>query len=128
MIAFALSAALALQAPEQFDLVCSGTITRGQGRGQAFETRIRLDLGAKRWCDGDCERVRDIHEVTAAVITLDRVEPAAQGLRITSWTTIDRTTGAYDRFSSVIGAATDVSQRVGQCEPAAFSGMPAARF
>lgn len=128
MLMHAAIALALLQSPSQFDLVCTGHTTRGAERGKAFSERIRVDLEAERWCKDDCDRPVDFFEVTPSVLTLERTEPAPRGLRITSWTTIDRTTGAYQQFTSIIGAAAQVSQVEGQCVREAFSGMPAPRF
>ncbi|MFN3353497.1 MAG: hypothetical protein ACK4Z5_07815 [Brevundimonas sp.] len=128
MLPHALVALAILQSPAQFDLVCSGSVTEGGSRGQAYIERFRVDLDANRWCRGACERAFDIHEVTADRIVFAEIEPEARGTRVRSWLQVDRTSGDLDDYYSSVGRTVSRERRRAVCEPAPFSGLPTARF
>lgn len=104
-------------AADQFDLVCTAPKT---------EMRYRIDLARGEWCAGECKRVMKIAEVTSGMLTLHREEPQLPERR-RAYTTIDRATGEWRWYYT--DASTISAQDVnGTCEPAPFSGFPAAKF
>lgn len=112
-------------ANDQFDLVCTGTLTKEIG-GQPIQSarRYRIDLAANRWCEGECATGRVIHDVSADAIILEREKPTPP-LHMRVYHDVSRITGhvSYMILSDVLYEKFE-----GQCEPAAFSGMPKQKF
>lgn len=104
-------------AADQFDLICTA---------KKQTNRFRIDLARMEYCEGSCENVNKIHEVTSGLITLSKTEPqpgnAAQG-----WNTVNRVTGEWWWYFSS-PASYRVMDIRGACQPAEFSGMPTAKF
>lgn len=130
MIVPILALALVAQATGQFDLICTGQqFDRLQGgRGTAFETHLRIDLEANRWCADECVAGRQIISATPDKLVLEKVEPGSRGLRISRSTEINRIEGSYEAWFSLIGASIQQARQEAQCELAPFSGMPTPRF
>ncbi len=68
------SGAASAEPAQQFDLVCKGQRVSGGGQSSPFEVRYRLDLAARRYCEGDCGGVFQIKDVTPDMILLERAE------------------------------------------------------
>lgn len=133
-VAFVLAAmavsgpALAQSQVRQFDLLCSGTVLRVQpvnGGGGAvnrttspFTQRLRFDLTRTLFCEGDCSSPTRMFAVTDTELILGIGNPVTGR--------IDRMSGAYKRQYSGDNFATAWYE--GVCTPAAYSGIPAARF
>jgi hypothetical protein len=109
-------------AADQFDLVCSG-----RDRRDIENQRYRVDLVRKEYCSGDCQEVRPIAEVTSGMITLTRHDPSPPDQE-RSYNQINRTTGEWNWYWSNIRVSLRTQDVKGSCQPAAFSGFPAAKF
>lgn len=94
----------------QFDLACKVQYADGRAENE----RIRVDLGAMKFCWDDCRFIADIQEADAVTINFTG-PPAFNGMMI------DRRNGAY------IGASKGV-RKSGVCERKRFSGWPKQRF
>jgi hypothetical protein len=129
-------AAGAADAPQQFDLVCTGTTeqtTVGEPkRHEPFNATFHIDLEGKKWCTGGCGAIYDIYSVQPATIELKEpkhVERPTFPLSLagdeidTSF--ISRTTGEYHALFST-GQGRNILMRVtkGSCERRPFSGFP----
>lgn len=113
LVALALTGATT---PQQFDLVCTGTVT---SVGQPTTRRYHVDLQARKWCAGvDQCAVRDIAEIDPDVIWFERHQPTYRGdMKITHY--VERTTGKWVWI-------LDAMDTEGTCEPAPFTGFPTA--
>lgn len=118
IIAAALLATPVAAATEQFDLVCTA-------KGEA--TRFRVDLSRNEFCFDDCDRVLRIAEVTAGVITFRKTDPTPPE-NARSYNRVNRSTGEWEWYSYTPRISRRVQDIKGHCEPAAFSGFPAAKF
>lgn len=105
-------------AAEQFDLICSAKKT---------SEHYRLDLATGEYCWGSCQRIEKIASVTSGMITLMDIKPVLRGDPEVR-KTINRSTGEWNWYS--FAPRFDVSPDIvtGTCQPAPFSGFPAAKF
>ena len=118
------------QAADQFDLVCTGGVDRtGSGRTAPTSAHYRVDLAARLWCEGACEKVSSIQDVTPAKITF-RSTDTARVDGITREHYVSRIDGKWYRLDYARSPAPydSFAQTTGTCEPAPFSGLPSARF
>ncbi|MFT7359268.1 hypothetical protein [Parasphingorhabdus sp.] len=115
-----------------FNLICSGQEISGAKdigpKQETYSSIYRVDLGSQKWCEGDCERQRNIFLVTDYEITLtDEYEVERNGSDERKVETIDRTNGRhtldYASHSPLIGEFT--FKRVGACHKSEFTGFPA---
>lgn len=132
MVMAALGAAVCTSAaasPQQFDLVCSGTVmTHPEWPAAPYAVRYRVDLATGRWCKDDCPTGRPFASVTADRLTFTEKKtlPARRGTFYED---------AHEYVSRVDGKLSEVStssswwiHREGSCLVAPFSGEPAPRF
>lgn len=101
---------------EQFDLRC---------RHEKGETRYRVDLVRGEACSGPCDRVWKMGEASTGELKLIDKTPKTAG-DLDERATVNRITGEY-RYSSRIPGLGSWTES-GTCEPAPFSGFPAAKF
>lgn len=122
----------AIAAAAAFNLVCSGTLTSssfvGGEKSEPFTYIYRLDIDRKIYCDGDCKATRPIEAIQPTQIMLSSSNVDTPSERATSFTMIDRETGAF-QSSSTSSQRGDrrtilVMKWTGQCEKAAFTGFP----
>lgn len=128
-ILFLLLAAATPEGGDRFDLVCSGTkrfVAVGEDRSEPFSMTFHVDLEQRRWCQGSCGAINDIHNVQPALLELRApVEIDTVSRRELDSEFIDRETGAYKAYHSVgRGARTMFWQYDGICEKRPFSGFP----
>lgn len=126
ILASLIFAAPAAAAEQQFDLVCKGRQkTSALGSWKPYEQRYRIDLTAQAYCTFACKSVQKIKSVDAGQIVFqatDSHDPS--GMSIIHY--VDRTDGKWVYFLS--GGLGLYQNSEGTCEPAAFSGFPAAKF
>lgn len=101
-----------------FDLVCSGK----DGDEKSFTERYRLDLKAKRWCNGKCEEVEDILSVSDSKIVLEMGTVRPDTFKMTE---ISRQSGKL--LSIYRGNGIRLFQ-LGGCVKESFSGFPPNKF
>ncbi len=124
-----LAVVLAIQSPQQFDLICENT-TRTQSSVMAPETetgtvRVRLDLDRMVFCFDDCENVLAIVAANSSEIILNSKNDA----EAVQETSISRVSGEYvGRLSVDMGSYTVQMDTQGQCRPSAYTPIPEARF
>lgn len=112
-------------AADQFDLICKGREkTRTWGKWLPIETRYRIDLSAKAWCKGNCQRtfvIQDVNDARITFVSASEPDPAAGS----TLHYVDRVDGRWVDavHNSVVNFDTE-----GTCEPAPFSGLPANKF
>jgi hypothetical protein len=112
-----------------FNLVCSGTYTSNIDTGKPsrpYQYVYRLDLGAKKWCDGECKVQRPIAKIDPTVLTLVDERTDSLDRKGFAKETIDRETGRHsierNSTSRLVGLILITWE--GQCEKAAFTGFP----
>lgn len=115
LLAMTMLTSAAPASAEQFDLVCSFGKT---------PIRYRVDLTRGEACQGQCDRVWKIGAVTTGEIRLMDT-PTNYPDELPQTMTINRQTGVLDHW---IGGASGAITERASCEPAAFSGFPAAKF
>jgi hypothetical protein len=111
-----------------FNLICTGTTTSGElldlGKPKTPVTVIlRVDLGANRWCSGDCKSTAEIKEVRENSIIF-RMGEDDNG---DDFFYVNRETGElFDRTRSFTLKWITLTQ--GNCEKAPFTGFPVRKF
>ncbi|MFN3858150.1 MAG: hypothetical protein ACK4RV_10390 [Caulobacter sp.] len=112
-------------AADQFDLLCTGTVKwRATGAAEPWSSRYRVDLAAKIWCQGECTETRPLVSAdNSRIVFVERDAPGQR--RDLEWHRVSRTTGKLTHYVSSGSLYMDVEAN---CEPAAFSGMPRAKF
>lgn len=135
MLRAGITAALMLMAAagpavaQQFDLRCQGTRQWGLDADPTPHSfSISVDLDAGRWCWNDCERTYGVADVGPDRITF--VDEEERGLRKESRTEVyvERTTGAFRQIWIEVRPFPTYLEVQATCDPAPFSGFPAARF
>lgn len=122
------------QPAQQFDLVCSGTISTlrvtlaAQTPDETYSRHYRIDLKSGTWCEGMCEAIRPIAEVQPGFLRLQEQnkERSILGHPGSFRSEIDRTNGEEhmtdeDR-DNLLGKSLTTWD--GKCSSAAFSGFP----
>ncbi|MBO9377917.1 hypothetical protein GG804_14175 [Sphingomonas histidinilytica] len=117
-----LAAIVAITSPavaaDQFDLVCTSKKT---------SERYRVDLARNEFCFGECEQVMPIAEVTSGMIVLRKTDPSPPE-NSTIYNQINRITGEWEWYNYSPRLSITAQDIRGHCEPAEFSGFPAAKF
>lgn len=121
----ALTAAAATLAA--FNLTCTVTLESMAGEfpkkpETAFNPAFRIDLAARRFCQGACSETAPIAEITDTKLTLIRAKTG----RLWQLIEINRESGAY--LSQIQVGDGQPSTFYGTCEPSAFTGFPVKRF
>lgn len=117
------------QTPRQFDLRCEGTRQMDlNGPRQPHSFSIRVDLDLNRWCWTACERTYEIADIGPERITFrdESEETVRRRSRVEAY--VDRTTGEFRQNWIEVRPIPTYLDVMATCEPAPFSGFPAARF
>lgn len=131
MRAWALAAALGTvatpaAAADQFDLICKGRQkTSIDGSWKPYEQSYKVDLTSKTYCTFKCELVESIASVDDARIAFQKTDEADAGA-VTVFHYVNRSDGKWTYFFS--GGSGSYENTEGVCEPAPFTGFPAAKF
>ena len=124
ILALGLVAAPAADA-ERFDYVCTTEVRyRADGAWQPSTARYRIDLAARRWCEGDCSVNSPIVATNENWLFLE------QNFREGEFDDyarerIHRRTGELTMIRIGAGPLGPYLERRGQCERAAFTAFPA---
>ena len=101
-VAMTVAAQAASARPKAFDLVCG-------------DTRYKIDLGKKQWCQGECDTPQRLHGIRRDTVTLANV---------------DHVNLTYDRRRRTMTNSFDLAGTEGRevtpCEVFKFSGFPTA--
>ena len=119
----ALPAATTAPAPaQQFDLDCSGAVPGVDPMWAQARAHFRIDLGAMRWCYGECKAIQSIAEVQPATIWFEKSTDAEDALGLVRFRAVNRETGEYTyaKESRSIGRISEKAM----CEKQPFSGFP----
>lgn len=126
----AMAAALIGAAPvsQSFNLNCSGTMTTKSlalNDSKPYTKTYRVKLAERKWCEDECETIRDIAEVQPATLILRKAERTVPG-GLFHWERVDRRTGRHDITSTTGERAADILilKWDGTCERTAFTGFP----
>lgn len=124
-VALACSGTALAQAPEHFDLVCSGTMREISGAERSFAERFAIDLSAGAYCFQGCRAPSTIARIEPGWLVLKDDPPNHAFQR--NVLRISRTEGAYTRLvvSRSLGTA---DQWNGTCAVADFTPLPARAF
>ena len=113
-----------------FNLVCSGTITTdsfyARGQKEPYSYTYRIDLDKRKWCEGQCGVIRDIHDVQPVRIELEPPEDTNTPTKKRFFSsTINRTTGVHSTLLTS-GRGTDmlIMKWEGSCSKQPFTGFP----
>jgi len=99
-------------AADQFDLVC---------RARQVQEHYRVDLTNEQWCAGDCDRIRDIIDISPEEIVLDDHEPTFGG-DYRGWIRVDRASGYWTWYNSGTQGVGRLDVN-GMCKIAPYSGI-----
>ena len=106
-----------------FNLVCTGTLSSTSTHGtesEFYSSVYRIDLDAKKWCEGECSIQHDFAAISPVELTLE-----AAGQREELSNVIDRKTGKHTVVAtSGTGPSTIVKRWKGTCKNAIFTGFP----
>lgn len=133
MAALLLAQTLGSAAPEdsgQFNLNCSGVLRTLapallRDSTEAYSTTYRIDLGAKKWCEGECTTQRDFGSVTPVAIILEDRKTDTPREHEELRNRISRETGEHSVMAeSGVGRMRIAMFWKGRCEKAPFTGFP----
>jgi hypothetical protein len=126
-------AAPAATSGTQFNLNCTGNteekLSLRDDKVIPYEVVYRIDLVAKKWCEGACERKKDIARIeeTNLVLTDHKSQSRTADERLLI--SIDRVSGTHTSIVSVVlngrYPVSSMSLSKGHCEAAPFTGFPA---
>lgn len=130
-LAAALSSPAQAETPTQFNLDCTGVLSK-KLNGQEFpatpfSNTYRVDLQSNTWCAGDCDSPQEIFKVTETEIILSNSKDAEKA----AYTTVNRRTGEFMQGVSLHPAGGSGSLDVvvlANCKPATFVPIPKRMF
>jgi hypothetical protein len=123
MKALLLALAAAAPQPQHFDLVCTGTPQAdGALVWEGVDLKLRIDLDARKWCEGDCKVINDVADVQPAVLWLEKESTIEEARGLVHFRIVDRETGEYTRVRESREFAR-IAQKA-SCNRAPFSGFP----
>ena len=102
-------------AADQFDLVCTG---------KSIAAHYRIDLARGEACDGACDRIWKMGDATSSELRIVDL-PSRFRDEVAERSIVNRQTGAWHYYLSASGEPDGYE---GHCEPAPFTGFPAAKF
>lgn len=83
-------------AADQFDLACKGyKWTKLGGSGEDYSFRVRIDLAAKKWCDGDCKAAQPITSVGDQEVVLTDDGTLNSRMEVAREATFDRKKNSF---------------------------------
>lgn len=138
LVALVSAPALAVEAPAQFDLICSGTTT---GQLDPREPRImdaapkrwaqafRVDLTAKRFCRDDCAKLETLTEgESGQVVLVDDISLIDRQTRESHSAVYDRSSRKYRASDTIqdlsFGFYRMSNSTTATCTAGPFSGFP----
>jgi hypothetical protein len=125
VLASLLLAASPAMAADQFDLACKGyKWTQLGGTGQDYSFRVRLDLAAKKWCDGDCKTVSPIVSVAADRLVLLDEGTLNSRMEVAREATFDRKANSYHYKYLQTRPTDDYLEYQATCSTEAFTPFP----
>lgn len=112
-------------AADQFDLVCEGwKWTKMGGTAQEYDFRVRVDVAAKKWCDGDCKTASAIQSVADDKLVLLDDGTLNSRMEVAREATFDRKAGKYHYRMLQTRPTDDYLEYQGNCKTAAFTPIP----
>ncbi|MBO9576116.1 MAG: hypothetical protein J7494_10295 [Sphingobium sp.] len=112
-------------AADQFDLACQGyKWTKLGGSGEAYNFRVRVDLAAKKWCDGECKAAQSIVSVADDKLVLLDEGTLNSRMEVAREATFDRKAGNYHYKFLQSRPADDYLEYQGKCTTEAFTPFP----
>lgn len=115
-------------AATSFNLDCKGMLESTsyfEKKNEPYEYVYRINLGTKKWCDGECLMPRDFAEISDSLFVLEQKDVDTPRTREQSHNSINRVTGEQKIFtSSGEGAAMLLMSWEGRCQKQPFTGFP----
>jgi hypothetical protein len=131
-----LAASARAEAPERFDLVCTGTVaqmtgvSRPKGETVPWKGRIRVDLGASQFCLDDCRTAENISLVRPDAIIFRMGD--AHDAEVWDRILVDRKSGLFKRDHDWISVGPKTVNHddlySASCASEEFSGFPKTLF
>jgi hypothetical protein len=112
-------------AADQFDLSCQGWkwAQRG-GAAQEYDFRVRIDLAAQKWCDGDCKAAQPIQSVAGDKLTLLDEGTLNSRMEVAREATFNRKTNEFHYRLLQTRPTDDYLEYQGKCTTAPFTPIP----
>ncbi len=112
------------QAGQQFDLICSGSVSGSSRAAMPSTPHLRVDLAHWTWCLEPCAAPRRMVPAPSELSDL-KADTSVQPW-ITDELRVSRVDGSYHRL--VKQGAFVIWDEKATCSVAPFSGMPATKF
>lgn len=125
IVPFLLLAGSPAVAADQFDLVCEGwKWTRMGGTAQEYDFRVRVDLAARKWCDGDCRAVSAIQSIADDKLVLLDDGTLNSRMEVAREATFDRKANKYHYRLLQNRPTDDYLEYQANCKTADFTPFP----
>ena len=125
IVSFLLLAGSPAFAADQFDLVCEGwKWTKMGGTAQEYDFRVRVDLAAKKWCEGDCKAALPIQSIAADKLVLLDEGTLNSRMEVAREATFDRKANSYHYRLLQTRPTDDYLEYQANCKAAAFTPIP----
>lgn len=126
------SASASAQSPQQFDLVCEGTMSEYKDGAKSsdapFRQVLHIDLLKGEFCAEDCTRIERLAKVDSLVITLADVKrDGGPSDTYRDLRSIDRTNGKYT-IGYMNPGKLEWQTAEATCVPKPFTPFPATKF
>lgn len=113
-------------AADQFDLACQGTKwTKRGAAGEAYSFRARVDVAAKKWCEGDCKTVQNLVSATDDKIVFTDEGTLNTRMEAAREVTLDRKKGAFIHNFAQIRPDEQILYIAATCKTEGFTPFPA---
>ena len=112
-------------AADQFDLACQGTKWTKRGTaGDAYSFRARVDLAARKWCEGECKAVQNIVSSSDDKITFTDEGTLNTRMENSREVTLDRKKGAFIHNFMQVRPEEQILYIAATCKTEAFTPFP----
>ncbi len=112
-------------AADQFDLNCQGwKWTKQGGAAQEYDFRVRIDLAAQKWCDGECKAAQPIQSVAGDKLTLLDDGTLNSRMEVAREATFDRKTNSYHYRLLQTRPTDEYLEYNATCKTEAFTPFP----
>jgi hypothetical protein len=113
-------------AADQFDLACEGKKWTQRGtEGVDDRFRLRIDLAAKKWCEGDCKTVQNVFSVSDDKLVLTDDSTLNTRLEAFRLITVERKTGVFIHHYTQQRPEEQLLYIDAGCKTEAFTPFPA---
>ncbi len=122
---FVLLAGSPALAADQFDLACKGDKWTVQGEPSApYDFRVRVDLAAGKWCDGDCKAVQSLYSSSNDELVLTDEGTLNSRMEMSRVVTFDRKAGNFHSLFVQVRPTEGYLEYWAKCTTEAFTRFP----